>query len=204
MWNHGDVIVERHPRDDVEPPSGFGWAAPMWVWSDDGQRLVTFVPIGTLYQRIVDASGLPTRSFGASLRAGPVTWTGNHVLNITCANDEFGIKLFFGEDWRLRCWYVNLQTPMRRHAMGIETVDLTLDLLIAPDLSGHQWKDEDEFAERVDAGMYGADELRRLKAVGRTVLQRAQGRSAPFDEPWPQWRPPAEWGIPAFPPGWDR
>lgn len=204
MWNRGDVIVERHPRDDIQPAAGFGWAAPMWVWSDDGQRLVTFLPIGTVYQRIVDASGQPTREFGAAVRAGPVTWTHHHVLHITCANDEFSIKLFFAEDWHPRCWYVNLQTPLRRYAAGIETIGLTLDLLIAPDLSGYQWKDEDEFAARVDAGMYGANDLARLRAIGMDVLQRARRGGAPFAEPWLQWRPPGNWGVPAFPPGWDR
>jgi hypothetical protein len=43
---------------------------------------------------------------------------------------------------QLAHWYVNFQRPMRRTAIGFDTFDLLLDLVIAPDLSRWDWKDE--------------------------------------------------------------
>ena len=88
--------------------------------------------------------------------------------------------------------------------MGLDTTDWTLDLLIAPDLSGHRWKDVDEFEERIEAGIYPRSELERLKDIGRGVLKDVEARKWPFDEPWQDWRPPADWGPLELPVGWDR
>jgi hypothetical protein len=60
-------------------------------------------------------------------------------------------------------WYVNLETPARRHADGVDTTDLVLDVVVAPDRTW-VWKDEDEMAERIGWPHYfdqdGADRIR--------------------------------------------
>ncbi|WP_240508873.1 DUF402 domain-containing protein [Streptomyces agglomeratus] len=46
----------------------------------------------------------------------------------------------------LRNWYVNFERPTCRTTEGFDTFDLTVDLVVDPDLTGWQWKDEDEYA----------------------------------------------------------
>jgi protein associated with RNAse G/E len=45
-------------------------------------------------------------------------------------------------------WYVNLQCPYRRTPLGIEAMDLMLDIVVEPDMTW-RWKDDDEFDEIV-------------------------------------------------------
>ncbi|MFE1383538.1 DUF402 domain-containing protein [Streptomyces sp. NPDC058740] len=47
---------------------------------------------------------------------------------------------------QLRNWYVNFEHPTRRTEDGFDTFDLTVDLVVAPDLTHWEWKDEDEYA----------------------------------------------------------
>ncbi|MEV0126610.1 DUF402 domain-containing protein [Streptomyces sp. NPDC050703] len=57
----------------------------------------------------------------------------------------FSINAFFTAAG-LRNWYVNFEHPTRRSEAGFDTFDLTVDLVIDPDLTSWQWKDEDEYA----------------------------------------------------------
>ncbi|HKI73183.1 MAG TPA: DUF402 domain-containing protein [Pseudomonadales bacterium] len=197
-WNRGDVIVERHATSGKVTG-----AFPLWVWSDDGTIIVTYLPIGAAYQGQVGEDGEPTREVGAKRVRVSRIWERNHVLRFFREGDEYGMLLFFNADWSPLCWYVNLQEPVRRIPQGLETRDLTLDLLIAPDLSGHRWKDIDEFEDRIEAGIYAPSELERLMEIGRGVLQDAAESAWPFDRPWLQWRPPSHWGLADLPDGWD-
>ncbi len=197
MWARGDVIVERHVR-----AGQVRWGYPMRVWHDDGERTVAFMPIGTTYQGMVGADGEPTRVYGAATQRVDRTWKDNHVL-ITRVEEEFAIYVFFDANWAMRAWYVNFQEPVRRYAHGLETCDLALDLLIAPDLSRHLWKDEDEFEERIAAGLYTRNDMERLKCVGRGVLEAARERRWPFDQQWQHWRPKSDWSLPYLVSGWD-
>ena len=37
---------------------------------------------------------------------------------------------------KLRCWYINLETPLLRTPIGFDTMDHELDIVISPDRSG--------------------------------------------------------------------
>lgn len=198
-WQRGDVIAERHVAGGV-----VRYGFPVWVWSDDGAITVTYLPIGATYQGMVGEDGKPTRALGAARKRVDRIWENHHLLRLIRAGDEYSVLLFFDHNWRTVCWYINLQDPVRRYAHGLETRDLTLDLLIAPDLGSHRWKDKDEFEERIEAGIYEPGELGRLTDVGRGVLRDAAARTWPFDQPWQEWRPPPAWGLPVLPDGWDR
>lgn len=39
------------------------------------------------------------------------------------------------------CWYINFQRPYVRTAMGVETFDLLVDIVVRPDLTW-TWKGE--------------------------------------------------------------
>ena len=92
---------------------------------------------------------------------------------------------------------------MRRYERGFETMDLTLDMLIAPDRKRWRWKDEDEFAAGIAHGWYSHEQLWHLKAYGEKVAAEAKSATAPFDAPWPDWRPDPSWGSLELPEDWD-
>jgi predicted RNA-binding protein associated with RNAse of E/G family len=105
---------------------------------------------------------------------------------------------------RLRCWYVDLQEPLRRTAIGFDTMDHLLDIVTSPDRSEWRWKDEDEFQEAVAIGVYSPEEARAIRAEGERVIELLRTGQPPFCDGWDRWSPPAEWKIPQLPDGWDR
>lgn len=198
-WKPGELIVERHVfRDMVR------WAAPMWCAHDDGRVIASYLPIETIVQTMGDAEGNRTREYHRAVQPVTYRWQDHHALHLTREGDNYNVTLFWTEDWKFRCWYVNFQEPMRRYAHGFETMDQTLDLVIAPDRERWIWKDEHEFQWGIDAGWYTASQMDELKAIGLRVLDGAKAGAWPFADGWEHWRPDPSWGIPVFPEGWDR
>ncbi|MEE1820795.1 DUF402 domain-containing protein [Streptomyces sp. BE20] len=129
----------------------------------------------------------------ADLAAGTWTldrcrWTGTTLLSHFLAGEWFSVHCFqdaAGEPLR---WYVNFEKPfLRRPGVGIDTLDLCLDLVVTPDLSGHHRKDRQEYAQ-----------LRRLGVIDDYLhcqVEQAQGRaltmldneSGPFAGGRPTW-----------------
>ena len=68
-------------------------------------------------------------------------------------------------------WYINLQQPYRRTELGIEAMDLMLDVVAEPDLTW-RWKDEDEFDELLARGVFDT-------ATGLRVSPRGGGCDRP-------------------------
>jgi hypothetical protein len=100
-------------------------------------------------------------------------------------------------------WYVNLQKPIVRTALGFDSADLQLDIIIRPDLVGYRWKDEDELAEDVARRFVTAEEARAIRAEGERVIDMARNREPPFGDGWEAWQPDASWVVPRIPDGWD-
>ncbi|HZU12409.1 MAG TPA: DUF402 domain-containing protein [Chloroflexota bacterium] len=104
-----------------------------------------------------------------------------------------------GEWWG---WYVNFQRPMIRIPTGIQTMDLMLDIVVAPDRRW-RWKDEDEFEALVSQGIIDNDEACRVRREAADVIRQLDANLAPFNHPWHSWRPNPDWGLPHLPSGWD-
>ncbi|MEV8062389.1 DUF402 domain-containing protein [Streptomyces antimycoticus] len=104
-----------------------------------------------------------TEAFGAmateewELRAG--AWQDTELVLWKPPAAWFSINAFYTSAG-LRNWYVNFEYPTRRTDDGFDTFDLTVDLLIAPDLSSWQWKDEDEYAHVRRLGIVSESERR--------------------------------------------
>lgn len=105
-----------------------------------------------------------------------------------------------GESWG---WYVNLQRPFHRTERTLQTMDLMLDILVAPDRQWH-WKDEDEFAALVAAGLITTAEAAWVREEAQRVIERVAADAPPFNEPWHDWRPNPRWSVPELPEGWDQ
>jgi hypothetical protein len=197
-WRPGDAVVLRHAHDD------YRWAAPMRVVEDRGDFVALYLQPGSTIVRMGDRDGNPTRDFLHSKRRIEQMWGINHALHLMRAGDDYAVQLYWDEHtWDFRCWYINFQLAFERSRLGFESMDLTLDLVIAPDLRTWEWKDEDEFAQAIEIGWYTGEQLGELKACGEAVLERAKRREPPFDEPWPNWRPDPTWLPLRLPPDWD-
>ena len=103
------------------------------------------------------------------------------------------VYLFWSDDGELEHWYVNFERPLRRTALGFDTFDEKLDLIVRPDGS-YRWKDEDELEQAAALGLLDADEVR---AEAQRVI-----REWPFPTGWEHWRPDPSWPVPQLPAGW--
>ncbi|MDX2647694.1 DUF402 domain-containing protein [Streptomyces sp. PA03-1a] len=101
----------------------------------------------------------------------------------------------------LRNWYVNFERPTIRTADGFDTFDLIVDLLVAPDLSSWEWKDEDEYAHVRRLGVVTDTEHRAVDAAREQALAMLEERSGPFGEAatWAAWRWEPAWPTPRLP-----
>jgi uncharacterized protein DUF402 len=123
------------------------------------------------------------------------TSTSRDQLCVARPGRAHSVYLFWGESGELEHWYVNFEQPLRRTALGFDTFDEKLDLIVHPDGS-YRWKDEDELEQAAALGLVDADAV-RVEAAH--VLEEW-----PFPTGWEDWRPDPSWPIPGLPEGWDR
>lgn len=81
-----------------------------------------------------------------------------HTMRVSAESDLLG-------------WYINVQEPIRPTPTGIEYLDQTLDVVVAPDLSAHELKDEDELAQGHDIGLYSHDDVATIRAAADAGLE---------------------------------
>ena len=205
MWEPGDVIVHQ------EVWRGRVWAArPLVVVEDTPERLLLWIPQGTRRKVPSTPPGRvdpPTRRERVIENLARRDW-----VHVDHEWDMDHLWLLRPGDWhglwvswvggRHVGWYVNLQRPFRRTPLGIEAMDMMLDVVVEPDLTW-RWKDQDEFADLVGRGLVDATTGELVRAEGEAVIGRVERREAPFSEPWPDWRPDPSWPEPVLPAGWD-
>lgn len=75
------------------------------------------------------------------------TWVKTDVLMLVTPGAAHSVYAMWEQGHtRFRCWYVNLQEPLRRTSLGFDTMDHLLDVVVSHDRSEWRWKDEDELA----------------------------------------------------------
>lgn len=178
----------------------------MRVVEDRGHFVALYLQPGTTYWTLGDENGNPTRDFVNERTRILRTWGVHHALHLIQEGDKHATVLMWTEHhWEFRCWYINFQEPMRRYNRGFESMDLTLDMLIAPDRSVWRWKDEDEFVGiGIAGGWYTHEQLSHLKEYGLMVAANAKAGVGVFGESWPDWRPDSSWRPPELPLDWER
>jgi len=188
MWSSGDVVVLR------ETWHGRIWKARPWVVvEDEPERLVLWIPRGSRTRVPEAASAVPVGDCG--LAEGMF---GTRALRVTTPGESHSILHFFDDSGRFERWYVNLEPPLVRSAVGFDLIDLFLDLLVERDGS-HRWLDEDELEQALTAGLLTASDAAAARAEGEAVLARN-----PFPTGWESWQPDPHWPTPELPEGWDR
>jgi hypothetical protein len=198
-WETGDTVVLRgvwHQK--------LWWAGAAIVVKDTPELLALYWQAGNP-SMVSDNRTTPHDLLSGKVHLVPHKWTDTDVLALVTPGSSHAVYVMWeaGQP-KLRCWYIDLQEPLRRTKMGFDTMDHLLDIVISADQSEWHWKDEDEFGEAVAIGIYSPEEARSIRAEGERVLSLFQTRQSPFCDGWENWSPPTKWNIPIMPEGWDR
>jgi hypothetical protein len=193
----GDVVLLREMWGDRI------WTArPQIVVQDDPTQRMLYTPNG-IRMRLAVRDGTKLRLPEPEWDLLERTWTKGPILSFSWPSVGHAILLFFHADWTPRIWYVNVEAPLRPTALGFDTEERLLDVVVAPDLSSFRWKDEDELAEAVDRGLFTPDQAAEFRSEAEAALRRLRGREPPFDQEWTTWRPVPSWPLPELPAGWE-
>jgi Protein of unknown function (DUF402) len=180
------------------------WAMPVLVVQDTSSLVALYWQAGTHWMDV--SQHATAQDLLASTQANPVdqVWEETDVLMLAVPGESHAVWVMWERGHiRLRCWYVNLETPLLRTPIGFDTMDHELDIVISPDRSEWRWKDEQAFNEMVKAGIFSAEEACAIRAEGERVIQHSQAGEPPFCDGWEEWLPPPKWTIPTLPPDWD-
>lgn len=102
-----------------------------------------------------------------------------------------------------RGWYVNLEQPWVRTPIGFDGRDDILDIRVADDLSGWEWKDADELDWSVDVGKVTPEYAKAVRQAGEDAAAQVAAGVWPFvGSAWDRYRPPSGWPLPTIPEGW--
>jgi hypothetical protein len=185
------VIVRR------EVWRGHPWAAmPNLVVADEPQLLAVYTP-----ERAPFGFAEPP-VVGRHPYAGRAHWTGHGVLALHRPGDAHGVLVFWqGEGRSFAGWYINLQAPLRRTRIGIDTLDHTVDLWST---DGIEWtvKDADELAACVAGGRYTAAEAADIRAEAARIERELRENGKWWSDKWATWVPPTGWSAPELDPAW--
>jgi hypothetical protein len=226
----GRVLVRRHFQRAGQLCRV--WAGH--VAADDERGLWLWIASGSVSVELRAADGrtirdMPFAEWGYVHKVlCEVPWRGD-VLMLHPPNAEYSVWFFFEPDGTFRNWYVNLERPTVRWEdgawddgawddgvwddgawdggglAGVDTSDHDLDIVVEPDRTW-RWKDEEEFAEHLrHPDVYWVSDPDAVRAAGERVVKLVEVGEFPFDGTGTDFRPPADWPVPAaMPAGWDR
>lgn len=202
FWRHGERVVIRSVLG-----SELIRAMPAIVLNDTKDRTDLFVPVGTKYLHrnrkrvdgeIVFGPSGPLREDWAELQV--------HTLDqvmIFYSSRRYSIWMRWNHgSGRFEGWYVDLQTPPRRTAIGFDTQDNDLDIVVDPDLSW-KWKDQNDVDAMVKHRVWTPDDAELLLEDGRRAIQLIESRSDPFSEAWMDYVPDTALEPATLPPSWN-
>lgn len=179
-------------------------ALPCVVVEDVDERVVLWLRVGTPIAWI-GATPLP-----AWIDAGhPVVlkvWDDNDRLFIWPRGRSHHVSFLreaaTGNDV---CFYVDAAEAWVSTSLGWDTCDQELDVVAWPDLSAWWWKDETEYAERIDRGLLASARAAELRTELEEVIADLEARRGIWAEAssWRAWRPDPAWPVPCLPHGWD-
>jgi hypothetical protein len=209
-FERGRLVLHRNTRH-----GRVGWVRPTRVVSDDERGLLLWLASGSVVAHEVDQDGLTMRQMPFAdwihrrYQLLQLTWRGPGILKLVRPGRAHSVWWFRDAAGDFSGWYVNLEEPAVRwqdgDLAGVDIVDQDLDIWVPPDLRW-QWKDEDEFAERLGfPDHYWVDDEAAVRAEGERVIKDIEGARFPFDGTWCDFVPDPDWAVPTeMPTGWDR
>lgn len=172
----------------------------------DEQVIAIFQPVGAPTRKRTGRRGGPRNSMvpgGWDGGHDEGTWAGPanvrlHVRGLPIAV----IRRWDADAGDFRGWYVNLEMPWRRSAVGFDSRDLVLDVTATDDLSGHAFKDDDELTWLTEQGGITTAGAAWIREQGRLASLRVARREFPFDADWSRFTPDPGWAAPGMPARW--
>jgi hypothetical protein len=198
-WSRGDTVALR------EIWLGRIWFARPAIVVEDLPEMTTFhVPSGIRFMQPVDDEGTYLKVYADAWDLAAAPWgSPDFALSFAFPQTPYGVILGYEPPGELRDYYVNLQTPLRRTAIGFDYTDHLLDVVIPADRSSWAWKDEDELEAAVRRGLFSEAEAAWFRHWGERAAEHVLLGQPPFDRDWSTWRPDPAWGVPVLPDGWD-
>jgi hypothetical protein len=180
-------------------------AVPCEVVEETDEFAALYQPAGSIWKRAAGKrSGPRGRNMMPADRSGAhddVAWNGDGVLRVHSFGDEWSVWRWLAAD---RTWsdhfYLNLEDPWRRTAIGFDTGDWVLDVFGTP--STWQYKDEDELLWSEEVGLVGHGWVVRAREAGRRASEALEADGWPFSADWDRWLPPIGLAAPELPVDW--
>jgi hypothetical protein len=187
--NVGEDGVLRYITRDGRP--GMTWGCRVVV--DCPDLLALYLPKETPHKRWRPGPAGPELTDSA--------WWAN-TLRLMFPERAHSVWLTWGPDAEFVGFYVNLEEPFRRTAIGFDTNDHTLDIVVTPDLRW-SWKDEQLLEGQARDGNYSAELIAEIRQEAASVINMIEFRGAPFSDGWDRWRPDPAWPTPVLPATWN-
>jgi hypothetical protein len=201
VWSSGELVTLRYRSIDGRFHEGH----PVRVIEETPERVVTYMPLGTIDSQPVLADGRGLRDVPLHERwsrarvSARRPWHSTEVIQLFPKGRAHSVWVMRDAEHSLLGWYVNLEDPHMRGAHTISSQDHILDLWVPAETGEPQWKDEDELAAAVEAGRFMTDEAASIRAEGERVWSER-----PWPTGWEEWLPPADWTRPELPDGWNE
>ncbi len=131
-------------------------------------------------------------------------WRTNRLLVLLEPKKYYSTIFFWhNESNEFLCYYINFQLPFQRSHCGVDTLDLDLDLIIAPDLS-HEWKDIEDYQKAIEEQIIFPEWTKEIDIAKKEILDKLEKRQYPYDASWLDWTPDPSWAPPKLPENWDK
>ena len=186
-----------------------GYVIGCRVWIDEPDVRAIVQPTGAPIMRRNAQRGVPNgRSFIPGTWDGSRTasrWDRPPTVRLHPVGRPYSVlRTWLDAEQRFHGWYVNLEQPWQRTAVGFDSRDDVLDVSVADDLSRCRLKDVDELEFTVQVGMFTSAEARAIRAAADTAIADVNSRRWPFDEAaWTDALPSHLLVPPVLPAGWD-
>ncbi|MBT2517166.1 DUF402 domain-containing protein [Streptomyces sp. ISL-90] len=165
---------------------------PVVVVQDTTEQFVSYLAAGTVIDYPVGVQhGLGTFSMWLSgeWEIGDKEFHAPGTLRVAPVGQPFEVFTPVTAEHGVSAWYVNFQQPLFRTPQGFDTLDETLDLIVAADFSSWERKDEDELELAIEMGVYDEREARRILDACDAVEDALSRGDIPWDRTWSDWRP---------------
>jgi len=182
-----------------------GWAVPVTVVEDTPDRSMLLRRAGTAIKAPKRSSigDLFNRLAANDFEVVDSSWEHTDVLEIVEPGRWHSVwPMWAADTCEFLCFYVNFQRPVRRSRFGWDTFDLSLDIVVLPDLTWH-WKDEDHFQILQDLQIMSAEEATAVRHDAERVVADITAANFPYGVDWSGWRHDPTWSRPVLPPDWD-
>jgi hypothetical protein len=209
-WSFGDVVVRREVLGfgldfaEDESPSWLRrpWAAiPVHVIDHDHDTLVAYIPPEAELDFV--EGDWPTPD-GRHPWHGRDLWRGHGVVMLHRRGEPYSVWHFWsGPERAFTAWYVNLQAPYAETAIGFDTQDFELDIVVSPDGT---WalKDDDVLDRRVAEGRFRPEHAAWFRDVAGDITGQLDAGIVPWSQAWTDWAPPPGWRGTRLPTGWEQ